>query len=310
MTMSAPLVNSSGVGFSLQSTGGTWTWQVQSRNIQNFGQLFEVSDIRSPFGALSAISIPLPGDVVQAMSNSITQLSQQVAANITVSSPTPPSFFLTISEGDPVTDVGIIVFSNSGAFGSFLNATATSNVPWLTVTPTQILGIAQGQTGQFSVTVDPSQLTAVDSPWNGTITIQDDSDPNILTVIPIVVTVLPAPEIDVIPTSFTLCFNLSSQMGTGGQILTVTNSGPVTSQLEFVLAKVQNTSNWLNVSPVSGGPLATGESVPVTLSLVTSAIPQLAGNYTDTLRVSSVNATNSPVDIPITLEVSATGGAD
>lgn len=310
MVMSAPLVESSGVGFSLQSTGGTWTWQVQSRNIQNFGQLFEVFDIRSPFGALSSVSIPLPGDVVQAMSSSITQLSQQVAANITISSPSPPSFFLTVSEGDSVTDVGVIVFSNSGAFGSFLNASATSSVSWLTVAPTQILGIAKGQTGQFSVTVDPNQLTAVDSPWNGTITIQDDNNPTTVLSVPIIVTVLPAPEIDVVPTAFTFCFNLMSQTGTGAQILTVTNTGPVTSKLDFVLAKVQNTSNWLNVSPISGGPLDTGESAPITLSLITSAVPQLAGSFTDTLRVSSVNATNSPIDIPITLEVSATGGAD
>jgi hypothetical protein len=242
------------------------------------------------------------------MSDSIIQMEQQVAAGITVSSPSPPSFVLTISEGDSVTDVGVIVFSNSGAFGSFLNASATSNVSWLTVTPTQILGIGKGQTGQFSVTVDPSQLTAVDSPWLGTITIQDDNNPNTIVTIPITVTVLPAPEIDVTPASVTLSFNLMTQMASGASILTVSNIGPVTSKLDFTIAKVNNTSNWLDVNPVIGGPLETGESVAVTLSVVTSGVPQLAGNYTDTLRISSTNATNSPVDVPVTLCVTATGG--
>jgi hypothetical protein len=124
------------------------------------------------------------------------------------------------------------------------------------------------------------------------------------TVIPVTVNlqVIPRPAISVSSTSITLTY--SQTVGTASvAYLTITNGGPVTSVLEFILCKIIDNSPWLQFTPATGGPLQAGESSQIMFSLDTQNVPNTLGTYSETVRVFSENASNSPVDVSVTLDV-------
>jgi hypothetical protein len=229
-------------------------------------------------------------------------MTQQVQSSIYLVSPSPALFVLTVTEGSSPEDVGDVIIMNNGAFGSFLTANAVPGAAWLSTTPTQAVGISQNLTATFGVRVDPSQLYASESPYSGSITISDQSNSNMLSTVSVVVTVLPKPVISVLPLTVTFSIAVGSS-SSGISILTVSNVGPVTSTMTFTVAKVNNTSAWLSIDPISGGPLIGGESTTVSLSIVAGAVPQIVGVYNDTIRIQSPTASNQYIDIPITLNV-------
>lgn len=301
--MSMPTFTSaSSVQFELESVGGIWRWTTRANNINNFGQRYEVIDITSPFGPLFSINVPLPGEVVLAMSGSISNLQQQLQASILVSSPIPPNFYIVVTEGAAVQDVGGVVVINNGAFGSFLTANASPNVPWLTAAPAQAVGIPQNSTASFLIRVNPALLLAANSPFLGVINISNQDVPAQVVTSNVVVTVLPKPTIAVSPTLVNFTQTCGSPTASSVSV-TVSNTGPVNSTMDFVVAKVNNSSNWLLVNPVSGGPLPGGGSTAVIFSLDITKIPQIAGTYADTIRFQSPTASNSFIDVPVNLNV-------
>jgi hypothetical protein len=300
---------SSGTTFNKASVGGTWSWTTITKNIPNFGQQFEVSDIKSPFGPISSVNLPIPGDVINAMAESITCLTQQVSSAITVTSPIPTQFALTVTEGAPSEEVGTVVLTNSGAFGSFLTVNATPTVSWLSVTPTQTVGVTQNSSVSFSIVVDPSQLLASESPYNGKVNFASQDDPNTIIEATVTVTVIPQPVLGVTPTSIVFNQTIGMPMP-ASSLITVSNDGTILSTMDYIVGKAINNSAWLSFTPASGGPLLGGESEAVTLSLNTTQIPALMGTYTETIRVSSPTASNEYVDVTVSLVVMASGGSD
>ena len=125
------------------------------------------------------------------------------------------------------------------------------------------------------------------------------------TIIPITVnvTVLPQPIIATAPDRVSFNWTLLTAANSGAQQLIVSNAGPATSVLSFSIAKVHNCSPWLSFSPPSGFGLASGAQVIITLSLNSYGIPQIPGEYFETLLISSPNAQNSPVAIQVCLTV-------
>src|SRR5580704_13419373 len=100
-----------GFTFSKYSVGGAWTWEVSADNIQGANQLYYVRDIRTPFGALTdGVDVPIPGDVVTQMAATLVQLQQQMAPQLTLVAGQPTSFNVTITQGDPSSDAGIVNF--------------------------------------------------------------------------------------------------------------------------------------------------------------------------------------------------------
>lgn len=300
----ATSVRGNGVQFSLASVGGTWYWTVQTNNIRGGGQLYEVVNIQSPYGALAAVNQPIPGDVALAIGSSITELQSQFDPLVSLVTGEPSSYNVTVTEGDAARLLGDVEFQNSGAFGSFLTVTATPNVPWLSSTPSTVRGLGKNEQGQVSLTLKPSTLLSTDSPYSGVLNLQDNRSTPTTLPITVTVTVLPKPTIGLSHTELTLTYAISTASSGGSQQLTVTNSGPATSELTVALSKVQNSSAWLQFSPTSLGPLDSGDSAIATFSLNAGNIPQLAGVYTENILVSTANATNNPQVVTIKLVVS------
>jgi hypothetical protein len=287
-----------GFSFSLNSIGGTWRWTVFASNL---GLLYQVQDISTPYGPMNVAMIPLPADVVQAMAQSITDVKNQLKPLMTlVSSQT--SFSVGVTEGDPRQNVGSVQIRNDGAFGSFLSAMATPDVPWLVVLTPEIDGLARGETATFVIDLVPDQLLAAQSPFTGHVRIQNTADSSSYIIVSVSVLVLPRPAISVNTQSVAMAWSVGTPTPTV-QYITVANNGPGTSSLDFSIAKVSNVP-WLTVAPESGGPLAAGMTETIQLSIVGISVPASLGEHVETVRISSTNASNSPVDVTVTLTVS------
>jgi len=294
-------VASGGFQFSIISIGGTWLWTVDAIN-QGNGQIYQVRDIITPYGNLLD-KFPIPGDVIIAMSDSINQMAEQLSPKISFVSPPVTNLSITITEGDPETVVGLIPIFNAGAIGSFMTASASSDVSWLITSPSVIYGLGKNNQAQFNVSVIPTNLVYSLSPYTGNINIQDNRNPPTIIQTTITAVVLPKSIIEVSPAAIFLDYWLVTNSPGLSQLLTVKNNGPVNSVLNFTVGKLTNNSPWLNISPTFGGPLSSGLSTMLTLSIVPAGVPQIPGNYIETVRISSFNASNSPTDIIITLKV-------
>jgi hypothetical protein len=294
-------VASGGFRFSQISVGGTWYWTISADNILGSTQQFYLKDIQTPFGKYTdGVDVPIPGDVVTAMAGSMAQFQQQLSPLLALVSGQQTVINITATQGDPASLIGTINFLNAGAFGSFMTTTATPSVPWLSTSPTTIPGIGQNQQGQYNLILDPTTLQTSPTPYTGVINLQDNRA--VPTLIPIIVnvSVLPQPVIGVFPNCVGFTWTLLTASSSGSQPLTITNTGPATSILEFTIAKVQ-CNNWLELSPTSASGIVAGGSTVITLSLNSSCIPQIPGEYFETVLISSANAANSPVAIQVTL---------
>ena len=288
-------------GFTQTSVDGVWSWSVVVQNMTYVGQYFYVSDITTPFGTIDVVDSPIPSDVIIAMHESLSAVSDQLVPSITLSSAPIVS---TAVEGDQTSIIGSVVITNSGALGSMLSVSASVSVPWLSTTPVLVTGVGVGQTASFSVVADPSDLIPANSPYSGVITIQDVSRPLSHVDVNVTLNVLPAPIISALPASIELTYDLSDCSPGPDVVLTVENSGPALSIMSFSIAKVLDRSPWLSISPISGGPIDSGDSLPVTMSVIEHLVPQTVGIYSDTLVITSQTATNSPFYVPVTLTVS------
>jgi hypothetical protein len=295
-------INSGGFSFSKNSLHGTWSWEVQSNNIAGSGQQFQINHIRTPYGFLSSADIPIPGDIIQSMSDSLSQIMTQLSPIISFISGTPSSISSSVISGSPRYLVQSVYVQNSGAFGSFLTVIPSSNSPWLLVTPTCVKGLNKNDQGKFDIIVDPSTLSP--GSFNGRVTFQDPNGSSSI-FIDISLSVQSKPEIQV--STSVLNFSYSKSLGSNpsSQSFSVTNVGLAGSSLSFLISKVQNTSPWLSFTPPSGGPLPSTSTQSVNVSISNLAIPIPIGIYSEILSVKSSTASNSPQNIQINLSVVA-----
>lgn len=296
-------VSGSAFEFSLESTGGLWRWKVLSQNVYGAGVSYEVVDVCTPWGSLYQTAIPIPADVVSAMAGAIVDIQQQLAPLLVLSNPSQTSFVIVMTEGDPNLVAAEIPFFNGGAFGSSLTATSTPSVPWLKAEPGQVGSLGKNDYGQFAVTLLTGSLVSSSSPYLGVVNMQDNRVP--ATIIPIAfsVSVLPRPIVAVDQPTISFTWYQMTSSGDGPFIVTVSNSGPPNSIMDWTAGRVQNTSPWLSFSPSSGGPLSSGDGEGVQLALVSSSIPSIPGVYTDVVRFSSANSLNGYADVAVTLTV-------
>lgn len=303
--MSATVAGSK-FGFSQESVGGTWSWAVQADNTFGAGQLYQFVEIVTPFGPLmgTGIDIPIPADVIECMAASLTDVRAQLAPLLALVQPATSSFNIVIVEGDPNQDVGSVEVQNVGAFGSFMEATATPDVTWLTADPSVVQGLGKNQKDSFNISLLTSILLAADSPFNGTVNLQENREPPTIIPIAVTVTVLPRPAIATDTATMVFSYSISTGIPSGANAVTISNSGPVQSVLDWTAAVV-NGASWLAIVPTSGGPLNPGDSSILTASLVASGIPLAPGIFTDKIRIASPTASNTPLDVNVTLTVTA-----
>lgn len=273
---------------------------MSTSSLQGPGQSYQIQDIYTPYGPLNIAAIPLPAEVVQSMSVSITDVQSQTKPKMTLIS-SQTSFSTGITEGDPRKSVCSVQIRNDGGFGSFLSAYATPDVPWLSVLTPEITGVERGETASFGIDLVPDNMLALQSPFVGHVTIQDVSDLASSVTVTVTVVVNPRPKIGVSTQHVSMTWSISEQT-TSSQHVVISNDGPGTSSLNFSIMKVLGVP-WLTVSPDFGGPLASGETKTIILSVLGSSMPVSLGDHTETIRVFSPNASNSPVDIVVTLTV-------
>ncbi len=299
----ASTVTGGAFSFSTFSVGGMWQWDVRANNTQGLGQTYQIANINTPYGPLNAADIPIPGDVLSSMCDSLNQLQQQLGPLIVLNSGTQTQYVLTVTEGDPSVFVGDVKYFNAGAFGSFMTATTISDVPWLVPNPSQTIGIGKNQTGQVSIWAVPSLLLATDGPYQGSIILQDNRAPSTVIPVSVIVNVLPRAVLSVSTSSIFFSYSLSAGFQGGAQQFSVSNTGPTGSMLSYTVSKIINGSPWLRFSPACNDGIIPGVSDIVTVSL-TANLPQSTGTYTETLAVASPNALGSPTVVTITLSVS------
>lgn len=299
MATSPLYVSGGGFKFSQCTKFGTWEWEVVSQNDKCGPQNFFVSNINTPYGLFTSVSVPIPAEVINAMYQSVFDMISQLSPKIMLVGQS--SFSLTVTEGDPDTFVGNTVLTNAGAYGSVMSVSATQSAQWLKSRPTSMDGVGKNQQVSFESIVKPTLMSFSNSPYSGTISYQDNTGNTV--VASFAIAVLPRPMINASSTSIVIGFYICTVSNTGPISLTITNSGPVGSSLSFNVSKVQNQSNWLLISPTSAGPIPSGGSVNISLSLDPDKAPRIPGVYTDIIRISSNNASNSPIDIPFTLNV-------
>ena len=292
--------------FGIASIGGTWSWAVQANNTFGAGQLYQFVDIVTPFGPLmgTGVDIPIPADVIECMASSLVDVRAQLAPLLALVQPATTSFNLVIVEGDPNQEVGDVEVQNVGAFGSFMEATATPDAVWLAASPSVVQGIGKNQKDSFNISLLPSTLLSANSPFNGTVNLQENREPPTIIPLSVTVTVLPRPAISTDVSSMVFSYSVSTGVPSGANAVTISNTGPLLSVLDWAAAVV-NGAAWLAIVPTSGGPLNPGDTSIVTASLVASAIPLSPGVYSDKIRISSPTASNSPVDVNVTLTVTA-----
>lgn len=289
-----------GFRFSVPATGGDWSWEVAVNNIRGDGQKINIRDIRTPFGPIYTTEIPIPDSVILAMADSVSQFQQQLSPQVFLLSQS--SYTLTVTEADPASQIATIIFENVGQLGSYMSVAVTPDSPWLTANPPSISGIMKNGQGQSSIQIAPASMLAVNSPYTGHVNLQDNANPPNTVQVTFNVTVLPRPTIGTSTLNINLSYSMT--MGAGGsQTLVITNTGPATSLLSFSLSRVLSCSNWLDINPISGNNVPSAGTVNVLFSVDTNHIPALPGTYVETIRISSNNATNSPVDITVSLTI-------
>lgn len=295
-----PSLDSSGFCFGLVSVGGRWTWKVISSSSDPECVKYSISDILTPWGYVGSISVPIPSEVIESMTESLISVQEQFRPNIGFVDPSFSSVSATVVEGDSDILIETIVIMNTGAFGSFANIQASSSSPWIRVSPTEHGGVVKNNTAAFDIYLKPSMMVNADSPYSGTVSFTDGYN-TISSSISVIVN--PRPEILVNPTVLGFSYNITTDTQGSIPTLSVENSGPAGSSLDFTLGKVQNTSPWLIINEMSGSGLESGDVFSVTFGLNQASFPSLAGVYTEILRVSSNTASNSPILIPVTFTI-------
>ncbi len=286
--------------FQVVLPAGSWKWTTRL-DVSKAAPAFEVRDVVSPYGLLRD-SIPIPGDVILAMADSITQIQSsftpKILLNIT-------SFTFTVDEGRGVSDPQPITITNNGVFGSLLNASVATSAPYVIATPANVSGLASTETGTTQISADSTSLLASGSPYSATVTVQDPNATNTPQTVAVTVIVRPRATIALSPTA--LSFSVSKPL-TGPfppiptQTFQLQNTGLSTSVLNYQIQKLTNNSPWLASFTPTFGTVNGGSFQLVTVAVAPDA-SMVPGIYTETLRVSGYS-TNFYQDLAVTLVIS------
>jgi hypothetical protein len=285
--------------FTWQIPQGVWRWTTRM-DLSGTSPTFQILNVVSPYGLLRD-SIPLPGDVVQQMSASITKMVESFAPHILLDA---SAITLTLDEERGFGQDQIIHVTNNGAYGSQLGTSITSSAPYVKVTPANVGGLAAGSTGSFKVAGDSTNLLAIGSPYVVTLTVQDPSATNNPQTVTATLVVRPKATIMVAPSD--VSFIVTGPVGgpwpsIPPQTFHIVNTGPGSSSLDFQIQRLTGNSPWIvNYTPAYGT-IVGGATQYVTIN-VAPTLYMLPGTYEETLRVSGYS-TNSYLDVLVSLTI-------
>ncbi|MBL7152805.1 MAG: right-handed parallel beta-helix repeat-containing protein [Phycisphaerae bacterium] len=189
-------------------------------------------------------------------------------------------------EGGAVPAQKTFTIRNSG--GSLLSWQISGDCDWLDVNPTA--GNSTGDSNEITLTVDTAGLHW--GAYNCLLTISDPCAMNSPQVIDVALDVI-GPEIEVSPTNI----EFSGYMGDAvlpQQAFTIRNDGG-----GLLSWQVGTDCDWLDLAPTAG--TSRGEANEIILMADVSTLPW--GSYDCNLTVSDPNASNSPVILPVSLDL-------
>lgn len=285
-----------------QLATGSWRWTTRM-DVSGSTPSYSVRDIISPYGILRD-SVPIPGDVIEAMGSSITEIQSNFPPSILVGPPASLTF--EVDEGRGFSAAQTVVLTNNGVFGSLLGATLSASATYLSVAPANVGNLAANESGAFDVSVNSMSLLSLNSPYSETVTVQDANAANSPQTLSVTINVRPKAVIDVTP--LILPFTVTAPL-TGAfppiptQQFTVENTGPAGSVLDYQIQRVTGLSDdWLSSFAPVTGTLTSGGTDTITVAV--APIEGLArGTYQETLRISGYSD-NSYVEILVQLVIS------
>jgi len=217
---------------------------------------------------------------------------------------------VTVTSGgtDPVIALGTAALASSvkrkknaasqsfevwNAGGGTLDYSISDDASWLSVSPAS--GASTGE--QDTVSVDYSTSALAAGTYTATITVSDPGAANSPRTIAVTLTVYKPGKIS----KSVAALSASATQGTSpaAQSFAVWNSGE-----DVMVYTLSDDAGWLSVSPSSGD--SAGEQDSITVNYSASSLA--AGTYAATITIASPDAENSPVQIPVTLVVSASSG--
>ncbi len=280
---------------------GTWRWTTRL-DVSGSAPLYTVRDILTPYGLLRD-SVPLPGELIQAMAESIVELRASFAPSVLLGPPSSLTF--VVDEGRGFAEGQSARVTNNGAYGSLLQANLAASAEYLRLTPAVIGGLAAGEWGLFMVEVDSSSLAASGSPYEASVTVSDPTAAGSPATFPLTITVRPKAQIQTSVGSLTYTVTRPSSgpfPAITPQTFEVRNVGPSGSFLSYEVRKLTGTADWLTATNPAYGELVAGGSEEVEVVVVPT--PAMGpGTYTEVLRVSGYSA-NDFVDVQIQLVIS------
>lgn len=301
MPISAANISAQDVGFSTTINGRVWRWKTRM-DVSGATPVFQIIDILTPFGMLRD-GIPLPGEVIQGMSESIDSLKANFKPTILVGPPTSLTF--SVDEGRGYSEAQAVLLTNTGTYGSLLSGDLAPSASYIHVSPSVVGNLATNVTGSFEVQVDSTDLLASSSPYSGSIHIQDDTATNSPRTVPVTIVVRPKALIstDISTVSFTVARPISGPFPpVSSEQFQVSNTGLTGSVLDFQIVRLTGLSqNWLaSFSPVYGT-LNDGQHQTISV-YVSPAEGLMPGTYEETLRISGYSS-NEYVDVLVQLVI-------
>jgi len=284
--------------YQLDTATGAWRWTTRidvSRSVLKT----EIREISSPWGLLRD-SIPIPGEVAQAMADSIQEVLQAYTPSILLNMSTVT---FVVDEGRGISTPTPVQVTNNGVLGSLLSVTVTSSAPYVFPIPASVNGLTANQSGQFELSADSTNLLATGSPYVASIMVQGTGATNTPQVVPVTVIVRPKATISATPAALT--FNVSKPLSgpfpaVPSQQFALGNTGLSTSVLNYQIRKLVGAPWVVSVSPVYGS-VNGGDSQSVTV-VVSPPDDMGVGTYTETLRISGYSS-NQTVDVVVTLNI-------
>ena len=267
---------------------GQATFTFDAVNFHNYELVFAGSSITARVDGNQIISVAdttlTSGLVALDTSTQPVNFTNVLVSSLTASSDTIASSVSTLSfsgaAGGSNPSSQIFQFSSSGGV---LAWTASNTSTWLTLSPNS------GNTGaNVTASVNTSGLGV--GTYNDTITVVSRGAVNYSISIPVQLVVSSQPVI-LAATPSSLNFFGALSLNPAAQNTTVSNAG--SGQLSW---SATTDSAWLSVTPGSG-------TTPAGISVSANSVGMAAGQYNGNVILSSPQATNSPLSIPVSLYV-------
>ena len=192
----------------------------------------------------------------------------------------PNSFSFTAQAGGSNPPAQAMQLSSSGGI---LAWSASTNAAWLT------LSAGSGQTGS-SINVSANATGLAAGPYSGIIQIFSKGAQNSPISVSVTLTVSPQPVI-LVSTPASLNFFGATSLNPAGQNITITNGGS-----GIMNWNGSGDSSWISVNPASG-------TAPSTATVNISSTSLTIGQYSGNAVLSSPQAGNSPLSVPVSLHV-------